>query len=234
MIEGQPPWSYSGRAGELMRASESVLDMDTGGGEQLLTFREHWPTRVVATEAYPSNVDVARARLEPVGCSVIDVPWDRTPMPFSDAEFDLILNRHSPFQAVEVARMLAPDGTFLTQQVHWMWAHDLVAVFGAQLPRTETSLGATLAAVEAAGLVIVRAEEWTGELAFIDVGAVVFYLKAVPWLVPGFSVDSHSDGLIELQRRLDAGDRLVFEARKFLVEARKLQTAPAVGRRERQ
>lgn len=228
MIEGQPPWSFSRRAAELMLASESVLDMDTGGGEQLLTLREHWPTRVVATEAHPPNVEVARARLEPVGCSVIDVPWHRTPMPFADGESDPILNRHSPFQTDEVARMLAPGVTFLTQQVHWMWAHDLLAVFGVQLPQPKTTLEATSAAVEAAGLVISRAEEWTGELAFTDVGAVVYHLKAVPWLVPGFSVDSHSDGLTELQRRLDAGDRLVFEARKFLVEARKPSTAPRV------
>ena len=108
MIEGQPPWSYARRAAELMRASASVLDIDTGGGEQLLALRDHWPSRVVATEAHPPNVEVARARLEPVGCSVVDVPWNRMPMPFADDEFDLILNRHSPFQTGEVARMLAP------------------------------------------------------------------------------------------------------------------------------
>lgn len=112
-------------------------------------------------------------------------------MPFADGEFDLILSRHSAFQADEVARMLSPGGTFLTQQVHWMWAHDLLAVSGARPPRPETTLEVTLAAIEAAGLVIVTAEEWSGELAFTDVGAVVYYLKAVPWLMPG-SVDCHT------------------------------------------
>ncbi len=83
MIEGQPPWSYARRAGELMRASVSVLDMDTGGGEQLLALRDEWPTRVVATEAHPPNVELARMRLEPQGCSVVDVPGTRMPMPFA-------------------------------------------------------------------------------------------------------------------------------------------------------
>ena len=225
MIEDQPPWSYMERAGELMRASTSVLDIGTGGGERLLGLREHWPTRVVATEAHPPNVELARMRLEPLGCSVVDVPGNRMPMPFADGEFDLILDRQSAFQADEVARMLSPGGTFLTQQVHWMWAHDLLAVFGARPPWPETTPKGTLAAIEATGLVVVTADEWTGELAFTDVGAVVYYLKAVPWLVPGFSVEAHLDGLIDLQRRLDTDERLAFEARKFLVEARK----PTVG-----
>lgn len=220
MIESPPPWSYSKRAGELMRQSASVLDLDTGGGETLLGLREHWPTKVVATEAHPPNVELVRTRLEPEGCSVVDVPWNRTPMPFADGEFDLILCRHSPFQADEVARMLSPGGTFLTQQIHWTWAHDLLAVFGTLPPGPETTLEGTSAAIHAAGLHIAAAQEWTGELAFTDVGAVVYYLKAVPWLVPGFSVESHTSGLIELQTLLDAGDRLAFEARKFLVEAR--------------
>ena len=36
-------WSYLDRAAELMRGSSSVIDMDTGGGEKLLSLREHWP-----------------------------------------------------------------------------------------------------------------------------------------------------------------------------------------------
>ena len=229
MIEGQPPWSYTTRAGELMGTSASVLDIDTGGGERLLQLREYWPSRVVATEDHPPNVELARTRLEPVGCSVVDVPWSRTPMPFADGEFDLILSRHSSFQADEVARMLSPGGTFLTQQVHRMWGHDLLAVFGAQPPLPETTLEGTSAAIEAVGLAIITAREWTGELTFTDVGAVVYYLKAVPWLVPGFSVETHLDGLIELQRRLNAGEQLAFEARKFLIEARKSPVAPGAA-----
>ena len=94
MREDQPPWSYTSRASELMDSSGSVLDMGTGGGERLLVLRERWPTRVVATEDHPPNVELARSRLEPLGCSVVDVPSNRTPMPFADGEFDLILCRY--------------------------------------------------------------------------------------------------------------------------------------------
>jgi hypothetical protein len=70
-------------------------------------------------------------------------------------------------------------------------------------------------------LTIVTAEEWSGNFSFTDVGAIVYYLKAIPWLVPGFSVETHLDRLLALQGRLERGEGLVFEARKYLVEARK-------------
>ena len=71
------------------------------------------------------------------------------------------------------------------------------------------------------GLTILDAEEWSGRLAFADVGAIVYYLKAVPWLVPGFSVETHVQHLLSLQHRLDGGGELRFTARKFLIEAQK-------------
>jgi hypothetical protein len=75
--------------------------------------------------------------------------------------------------------------------------------------------------LEAAGLTILNAEEWSGQLSFMDVGAIVYYLKAVPWLVPGFSVETHVEHLFRLQYRLDSGDALAFVARKYLIEAHK-------------
>ncbi len=222
MFEEKPSWSYPLRAATLMQQSSSVLDMGTGGGERLLELKEHWPRKVVVTEDYPPNLELATERLAPLGVRVEAVRLtDSDPMPFDDGEFDLILNRHSGFNAIEVARILASGGTFLTQQVHGLWAQDLLAVFGAKPQWPEATLSNDAPKLEAAGLRVVRAEEWPGKLTFADVGAIVFYLRAVPWLVPDFSVDTHLDRLLELQSRLEGGEDLVFEARKYLIEAQK-------------
>ena len=125
------PWSYLDRAAELMRRSSSVIDLDTGGGEKLLSLRDHWPTRVIATEDYAPNFKLATERLSPLGVEVVKVAVsDDDPMPFADGEFDLVLNRHADFNSREVARVLSRGGTFLTQQVHGMWLWDLQAAFG--------------------------------------------------------------------------------------------------------
>ena len=222
MVEEQPPWSYRSRAAELMQEASSVLDMGTGGGERLLALGEHWPEKVVVTEDYPSNVKLATERLAPLGVRVVEVALNRhTPMPFADDEFDLVLNRHSGTHPTEVARVLAPGGTFLTQQVHGLWAQDLIAACKAQPAWPHATLENKVRRLQDAGLTILVAEEWSGTFSFTDVGAIVYYLRAVPWLVEGFSVDTHLAHLLALQRRLERGKGLVFEARKYLVEARK-------------
>jgi len=222
MLEEQAPWSYSTRAAELMRRASSVLDMGTGGGERLLKLHEDWPKKVVATEDYPPNFRLATERLSRFGAQVVDVPLtDHDPMPFSDGEFDLVLNRHSGLNAREVARILALGGRFLTQQVHGLWAHDLIAAFDAKPQWPESTLEKYVPQLKAAGLTIADTQEWSGRLSFTDVGAVVYYLRAVPWLVQGFSVETHLQHLLALHQRLESGDHLTFVARKYLIEALK-------------
>jgi SAM-dependent methyltransferase len=222
MLEEQAPWSYSTRAAELMRQSSSVVDLGTGGGERLLKLREYWPSKVVVTEDYPPNFRLVTDRLKPFGITVLDVPLtDYDPLPFTDCEFQLVLNRHSGFNSYEVARILVPDGTFLTQQVHGLWAYDLLAAFDARPQWPDSTPDKYVPRLKSAGLSIVDTQEWSGQLAFTDVGAVVYYLKAVPWLVPGFSVESNLKHLLKLQSRLEAGEVLSFTAKKYLIEARK-------------
>ena len=222
MIHDQIPWSYSSKAAELLRQSSSVIDLDTGGGERLMDLQADWPKIVVATEHYPPNFKLATERLSPLGVQVLDVVLTETgPLPFPDGEFGLVLNRHASFNADEVARILAVGGVFLTEQIHALWAHDLLAAFDARPPWPDDTLEEHIARLKAAGLTIVNAQDWSGRLCFTDVGAIVYYLKAVPWLVPGFSVGTHSQALLTLQRRLESGAGLVFEAREYLVEAHK-------------
>ncbi len=142
-------------------------------------------------------------------------------LPFDDAEFDVVLNRHSGFNPAEVARILMPGGTFLMQQIDGRWGHDLMALFGASPQWPAETLANCVTWIQDAGLTILTAEDWTGRFTFTDVGAIVYYLKAIPWIVPGFSVATHLDGLLALQARLEKEGALSFAAKKFLIEARK-------------
>lgn len=222
MTAGQEAWSYLERAAELMRRSSPMIDLDTGGGEKLLSLREHLPTKVVATEDYHPNFKLAYSRLSPLGVEVVKVPVSTIhPMPFADGEFDLILNRHAAFNPLEIARVLADGGTFLTQQVHGMSAFDLQAVFDAKPQWPDSTPQKYVPMLQEAGLTIRNIQEWEGILSFSDVGAIVYYLKAVAWLVPNFKVETHLDSLFALQERLDAGDGLNFYDSRYIIEASK-------------
>lgn len=216
------PWSYLDRAAELMGRSSSVIDLDTGGGEKLLRLRERWPTRVVVTEDYDPNFKLSNERLSPLGVEVLKVAVSETgTMPFADDEFDLVLNRHADFNSSEVARVLSPGGTFLTQQVHGMWLWDLQAAFNAAPQWPDATAGKYVPMLEAAGLTIVTVKEWEDRMVFEDVGAIVYYLKAIPWEVPGFTVKTHLRYLLALHERVEAGEELGFYTARYLIEARK-------------
>jgi ubiquinone/menaquinone biosynthesis C-methylase UbiE len=222
LLEEQPNWSYSARAAELMKQSASVLDLDTGGGERFLELREHWPPKVVVTEHYPPNFNLATERLSPFGAKVIDIQLsDFGSMPFADGEFDLVMNRHAAFNPDEVARVLTAGGTFLTQQVHGLSAADLLAAFDATPQWPEATPAKYLPRLQSAGLEIVDQQDWSGKLSFTDVGAIVYYLKAVPWMVSGFSVGTHLQHLLKLQEQFESYGLLAFTSRKYLIEARK-------------
>ena len=222
MFEEQPPWSYTQHAGELLQSATCALDMGTGGGERLLELRPQWSPVLVATEDYAPNVYLAGRRLASEGCSVVVARLsDTDPLPFSEGAFDVVLNRHSGLNAFEVARILSRNGRFYTQQIHGLWAADLLAVFDASPQWPDSSPEKYVPRLEASGLTIVDVAEWNGRLRFKDVGAIVYYLRAAPWLVPGFSVDTHADALLRLQTQLESGESLEYSIGKYAIEARR-------------
>jgi len=207
------------REGDLL--GRRVLDVGCGTGRLAAALDERG-ARVWAVEPSPEMAALARERF----ANVKIAPAER--LPFKDGWFDravmwLVLHLvDRPRALAEVARILAPGGTFLTQQVDGRSLEDLMAVFGAQPQWPNATLQTFLPQLTAAGLTIANAQEWSGRSSFADVGAIVCYLKHVPWLVPDFSVDRYAEQLHELQRRLDRGQPLAFVARQYLIEARKV------------
>jgi hypothetical protein len=111
---------------------------------------------------------------------------------------------------------------FLTQQVDGNNFDDLSAAFDCQQPWTFFTLDWALEQIKGTRLVVQEAREWTGQSHFRDVGAIVYYLKAVPWTVEGFSVERHLAHLLTLQRRLEREGALAFHIKLMIVQARKL------------
>jgi SAM-dependent methyltransferase len=223
MVQEPTPWSYEYLAAELLQGSGAAVDTDTGGGERFAALRPYWPRFAVATEGHAPNVLLAAQRLRPLGAAVVPMrSSEDAAMPFRDGAFGLVLNRHGAFNAVEVGRILRPGGLFLSQQVHGLWAVDLLAAFGASPRWPDASPERYVPRLERAGLKMVRVEDWTGQLVFADVGAVVYELANVPWLVPNFSVDRYRRELRLLQERLETEGQLVFSARSYLLQARKV------------
>ena len=221
-IEESPPWSYETMVGQAMASAQSVLDLGTGGGERLLEYRDLFPEHVAATEGHAPNLRLARERLDPLGVEVHESQSSLNEiLPFEDGSFDLVIDRHTGFNISEIERVLTPGGTFLTQQVDGNNLSDLSAAFDCQQPWTFFTLDFCLQALAETHLTLELAQQWQGKTTFTDVGALVYYLKAVPWTVEGFSIDRHLPYLLKLQRRIEQEGALTFTQKLMILQMEK-------------
>lgn len=201
--EGDLPWDYGDIVRAYLKDDRRLLDMDTGGGEFLLSLGHPYGNTTV-TEGYPPNVELCRKRLLPLGIGVEEMT-DYTRMPFGNGTFDLVINRHGDYCISELWRVLKKGGVFITEQVGEDNDRDLVELLlpGTPKPFPGLNLWEQGKLFEQAGFEIIRSGECFRPIKFYDVGALVWFARIIEWEFPGFSVDACFDRLLKAQRLLE-------------------------------
>lgn len=224
-VEGDVSWNYREKVLRKMKASKRFLDMGTGGGE-LLSSLQPFPDASYATEGYPPNVPIARSRLEPLGVKVL--PVESTKLPFEHRFLDLIINRHEEYASSELYRVLTEGGFFLTQQVGARNNIELHKLLGLEFlgkatfsGRSEWDLNYAVTELKKAGFRVLEQKEEFPKSRFNDVGALAYFLKAVPWDVPGFTIDSYREKLLAIHQKILSDGFLEVTTHRFFIEARK-------------
>ncbi len=221
MVTEPLPWSYGSKVLLYQRSATAMLDLGTGGGE-LLSLLQPFPPAICATEGYAPNLPVARHRLEPLGVRVVAV-GDDDRLPFPDAHFDLVIDRHESYDPHEIFRVLQPDGMFLTQQVGGQ--NDLELNEWLDIPFDvvwkDWCLDIAVSGLAEADLNVFERQEASVQTRFYDVGAIIFYVRAIPWQFPGFSVERHRQHLEVLHQRIMETGYVQVTSRRFLILARK-------------
>ena len=219
--ENSLPWDYETIIHELLHDDMKLLDYDTGGGEFLLSLH-HPYGNTAATEGYPSNVQICREKLVPLGIDLRECA-DASHVPFDDNSFDIIINRHGDLNQSEIWRMLKAGGYFVTQQVGSDNDRELV---DAVLPGLEkqcphNNLKEQQEEFEKVGFDILRAEEAYCPICFFDVGAFVWFARIIEWEFPGFSVEKCFDRLLQLQKIIETDGKIKGTTHRFLIVAKK-------------
>ncbi len=223
--EERPPWGYSRLLVERVGRASAALDVQTGGGEvyaEVLSQVERLPARLAATESWIPNLEIAAHSLERFGVKVVEAA-DQGRLPFDNGAFDLVVSRH-PVVTVweEVARVLAPGGSYLSQQVGAGSNRELIDfMMGPQTPGDARSPKRAVRKAEWAGLDVVDLREESLRAVFYDIGAVVHFLRKVLWTVPDFSVEKYRDRLFSLHERITREGSFVTHVERFLIEAEK-------------
>lgn len=212
-------WSYGSTAFQLIQHAKSMLDMGTGGGE-LLSMLQPFPPTIYATEGYAPNVPISRKKLEPLGVIVVEVKDDDA-LPLQDAQFDLIVNQHESYAASEVNRILSPNGIFLTQQAGGLDCAELNKQFGTPLNSEFASWSLETACNELKenGFTILDAQEEFPLQRFYDIGAIVYYLKAIPWQIPDFTVERYYEELYRIHEIMLQKGYFDVKQHRFIIKA---------------
>ncbi|WP_216214026.1 class I SAM-dependent methyltransferase [Amycolatopsis aidingensis] len=223
--EERPSWGYARMLTERLGSAAAALDLQTGGGEvfaEVLGSLPRPPATVAATESWPPNIELARANLRPFGGSVALVAEDAA-LPFEGGTFDLVASRHPTVTDwTEIARVLRPGGRYLSQGIGSGSNRELTEAIMGPVPVDDpTWARQAVAGAEAAGLIVLDLRTESLRAEFHDIGAVVYFLRKVPWTVPGFSVERDRERLAELHERIRAEGQFVAHAERFLIEARK-------------
>lgn len=220
--EDELPWNYDEIVRCVLSPDKKLLDMDTGGGEFILSLGHPYENTWV-TESYEPNYDICLNELAPLGVDVVHVHSSEDGLPYGDSCFDLIINRHGGYCPDEVYRCLKPGGLFITEQVgarnNMQLSRRLIPDYSPEFPLHDLSHECERF-IRAGFRVIDRVEAFP-KLRFFDIGALVYYAGIIEWEFPGFSVDRCAKELLSLQKELQENGFIPSLQHRFLIVAKK-------------
>jgi SAM-dependent methyltransferase len=220
--EERPSWGYTRLLTQRLSGARSVLDIQTGGGEvfgDVLSRLDRLPSIAAATESWPPNVSMATRNLAKYAVSVTQV-GDEEALPYANSSFDFVISRHpTTVNWVEIARVLGPGGTHLSQLVGPGTNRELTEfMMGVQPTSAVRSPDRAVRDAKARGLDLVDLAQESLRVEFFDIAAVVYFLRKVVWTVPGFTVARYRNELLRLHRLIENEGPFVSHSERYLME----------------
>ena len=217
------PWDFRTVINKYLKNNMKLLDMETGGGEFLLSLN-HPKHNTSAIEGYQPNVELCKKVLLPLGIDFKEAYGDEK-IPFENEYFDIITNRHGAYNVTELKRVLKKDGIFITQQVGAENDRELVEMLLPKykdLPYAEHYLNIKRQEISEQGFEILESGETFQPIKFFDTGALVWFAKIIEWEFPNFSVESHLDNLYKVQEIIEANGAVEGRIHRFYIVGKKI------------
>lgn len=216
------PWNYEDIVRIYLKPEMKLLDIDTGGGEFLLSLN-HPYNSMAATENYSPNVELCKKKLLPLGIDFHKADAEKI-LPFDNQSFDMVINRHGNYRPDEIRRVLKEGGIFITEQVGAENDRELVELLlndVPDLPFPDQYLKIAEEAFKGQGFSIIEGKEAFRPIKFWDVGALVWFARIIEWEFPNFNVKDCLENLYRAQELLEKNGVIEGMIHRFLLIAKK-------------
>ena len=159
----------------------------------------------------------------PLGVDLRDTSGDpdNVNLPYGNATFDLVINRHEWYVPGEVFRILRPGGHFITQQCGGYGEVDLIEYFKGKIEPMDWTAAIASRQLDESRFEIIDSQEIYPEYSFLDIGTVIYTFKAIPWLLDDFTVEKYRDRLLAMHQHIQEHGCFTVRDQRFFVDARR-------------
>lgn len=213
------PWEYVSVVRGYLRATDTVIDIGTGGGERLLELSSY-ARQLLGVDPDPEMIERARELATEKGATSVHFEIGTGAKILN--RFDVVIDRHAPFDAEVVHRLLHPGGRFITQQVGEQNMRNVRDAF-----RLEANAFAPISPemFVQAGFTVERFDEYNVDYMVRDMDSLLFWLQALDLAhsdFGGFDTEKDVDAINRLLSVSLTADGVVTNEHRYLLVAAKL------------
>lgn len=197
-------WDFYREVKERCKPSHILLDVGTGGGENVLNIASS-AKLLIGIDNSNGMIATAHSNLKKSGIQNVEfLQMDSEALVFPHAHFDIASSCHAPFTATELSKVMKKDAVFLTQQVSEHDKLNLKEAFGRGQclgERDGTLKEKYMRELSSAGFERVQVSEYDVTDYYSSPEDLIFLLKHTP-IIPNFG-EEEEDFTI-LQKFIDA------------------------------
>ncbi|MDJ0332872.1 class I SAM-dependent methyltransferase [Planococcus sp. S3-L1] len=224
VVVDEPEWNFYDEVKKKSKKTDVLLDIGTGGGENVLTVASS-VLFTVGIDLSHRMIKTAKENLEKSNIPNVRVfQMSSENLQFPAGFFDIVLSRHAPFDAIEVANVLKTDGVFLTQQVSEADKLNIKTAFGRGQSFEEvdgTSKEKYVRELQKAGFSNVQAYEYNVMEYYRSPEDVIFLLQHTP-IIPNFGKEQEDfSRLVTFIENNQTPKGICTNSKRFLIIAKK-------------
>lgn len=197
-------WDFYSEVKERCKPSHILLDVGTGGGENVLNISSS-AKLLIGIDNSNGMIETAHSNLKKSDVQNVEfLQMDSEALTFPHAHFDIASSCHAPFKASELAKVMKKGALFLTQQVSEHDKLNLKEAFGRGQclgERDGTLKEKCMAELINAGFELVQVREYDVTDYYSKAEDLIFLLKHTP-IIPRFGEEDEDFTI--LQKFIDA------------------------------